>query len=697
MQSTLQQIPTGAPGLRAKIQQIRVLVADAVHDADFRQMAVEQLKGVRARDWSGEIARVRKFVMRMRFTRDPYTRDGLEVFIHPKTMLLQILGGNAFGDCDDHVLLATAMLEVIGHKTRYRVGGPGRGRYQHIWIDVHHPTKGWVPVELIKPGAPVGWDPAELFRYTESHDSGATTMDGLTITMDPVPGGGPTRQTVRRLGVETALPSDIIRSMKARERRAGVTAEEMQNEAHGLGWVSAAINAVVQAGSAYHGYSQNKRQRRRGDRERKRLMLTQGMTAAEAAYWIPKGESFNLAPYISSVAQSGASLYQEFTYESPTDVYMRQTQAERQPGFVGPRRPMPAGFDRAVLTPAPDWDRRFSEDMARAQGRRPPSRPQLTTARAQRAWEGVRSGSYWDRLMQGGRDLTNRERGGLIDYLSDRDGGDGLYGLGEDPIDPGPYKALTSPLTMPPDWKKIVLTNPGRWAPWYGKLVIAQARVGVEQEAGTYTNRSLGDGFDIETYPGGSNGWAKDWSNLGMLGNPLVDRWMYFFTLTHHPDLLKGVHSGWLAKLKWVLQKIDAPAKQTWLNAEIGRKAAWQTKKDAYTLFMRGKKRGQDRKDAAERARQAAEEAKRRAKAEADAIKAAQEAAAQARREEDRLRRLRQSGRPSPGGGRRAPAGGRAGPPVFGPPAPRTTGKNTTMFIAAAAVVGAAMIFRKKR
>ncbi len=319
-------IPHGQQGLDAKIWRIRELVNDAVRDANFRQMVVEQLGQVRERDWDGEVKAVVRFVQRMRFTRDPFAENGLEVFIHPKAMMLQIIGGIAAGDCDDHVLLATAMLEVIGYETRYRVGGPRKGQYQHIWIDVKHPTKGWIPVELIKPGIKFGFDPSPLFNYTETHAHQlgdlptASTMRRPTLsnlsttTMVVRQGGRPSSQIRLEQGFSQPLPSDYVRDMKAHERRAGISVSELANtyEPSQLGFWPALIMAMTTAGSAYHAGAQRKREVNRQRREQQ-AALYQRRPVQEWATQAPP--PIDYTQYAMAMAQAGTALYSEYSYD----------------------------------------------------------------------------------------------------------------------------------------------------------------------------------------------------------------------------------------------------------------------------------------------------------------------------------------------------------------------------------------------
>lgn len=198
MNAWRETIPDGQPGLHRKIAVIRDLVHQAKRDPEFRQATLEAVRQVPERDWSGEIRQVVRFVRKMRYTRDPYDPEGLELFIDPRLSIHQVRAGQAAGDCDDQVLLASAMLETLGHPTRYRVGGRELGDYGHIWIEVLHPRRGWVPIELTRRRAPVGWDPGRRFPHTETYPATPTMNDYLYAA--PTMRGGFYGLDVRQLG-----------------------------------------------------------------------------------------------------------------------------------------------------------------------------------------------------------------------------------------------------------------------------------------------------------------------------------------------------------------------------------------------------------------------------------------------------------------------------------------------------------------
>jgi len=168
MPAILETIPDGQAGLQVKLQRLRSMVDTARRDPAFRRLAVGLVSGVGEKDWSGEIRAVSRFVRGMRYTRDPV---GVEMFTDPRILAAQLQGGQvAAGDCDDATGLGAALLESIGHATRFRVGGfrDGNGgvNWSHIWLEVLHPSKGWRPLDDTAKRHPAGFDPSGRFEAT---------------------------------------------------------------------------------------------------------------------------------------------------------------------------------------------------------------------------------------------------------------------------------------------------------------------------------------------------------------------------------------------------------------------------------------------------------------------------------------------------------------------------------------------------
>lgn len=202
--ATSTPIATGKPGLRAKIHSIRALVEKAKRDPEFRRVVAELVHNVPEKDHTGEITELLEFTKGgIRYLRDPWSPTGLELFIDPRTQLQDVLSGTAAGDCDDHVILASALLETAGYPTRYVVGGVPPDHYRHIWIEVQHPKQGWLPAELTKKDWPTFADPQGKFPLVERFEGGARGMLGLGQ-----PGGvsrGGIALTARRRAAGTAV------------------------------------------------------------------------------------------------------------------------------------------------------------------------------------------------------------------------------------------------------------------------------------------------------------------------------------------------------------------------------------------------------------------------------------------------------------------------------------------------------------
>ena len=241
MRATLERIPRGKAGLNAKLRRIRGLVEKAKQDPVFRQAVVGIVRQVPERSWQLEVSTIMDWVRdHVRYTLDP---AGLELFVAPQLLLQQGLAGDAAGDCDDHVMLAAAMLETLGHPVRYRVGGPGPGKFRHIWLDVLQRGRGWVPMELTKNDAALGWDPAKLFPHIETYKGGSMSGLGEVPTIERVAlrvaGWSNTTAPMQAasLGPQTywgLLPSDLLRIQAHMQNAPGITVEELAG-AFGLG------------------------------------------------------------------------------------------------------------------------------------------------------------------------------------------------------------------------------------------------------------------------------------------------------------------------------------------------------------------------------------------------------------------------------------------------------------------------------
>lgn len=210
---TLESVADGAPGLRDKTRRIRRMVEAAKRDPNFRAFVVSLLHGLPWRDHVGEVERIVAWVKEnVRYMRDP---SGVEVFTTPQTLLGDALAGEAAEDCDGMVTLASALLETAGYKTRYRIGAIGPEKYRHIWLDVNVPRRGWVPIEMTREDAPLGFDPGSRYPIVETHlgDCHAEELGAqMRQFIDPTFGGSPSRIVeFDDAEYREILPSDAFR------------------------------------------------------------------------------------------------------------------------------------------------------------------------------------------------------------------------------------------------------------------------------------------------------------------------------------------------------------------------------------------------------------------------------------------------------------------------------------------------------
>lgn len=150
-QQFLGELPPGEPGTQATLQLMRRLVVQYKRSSSIREAALSLLQGVRPKDWRGEINAIFTFVRdHIRYTKDIHGMETLQT--PPVTMDLSA------GDCDDKSTLLAAMLESVGHPTRFvAVGYRAPGSYSHVYVETRLGS-GWIPLDATM-SEPMGWKP----------------------------------------------------------------------------------------------------------------------------------------------------------------------------------------------------------------------------------------------------------------------------------------------------------------------------------------------------------------------------------------------------------------------------------------------------------------------------------------------------------------------------------------------------------
>lgn len=147
-------IPGGVDGTRATLNFMREFVRNAVRNPDqiVRSKAEQLVRHLPERDWIGQIHALHAFVRdSIRYLRDPV---GVERVATPEDTL-----DIGQGDCDDKATLLAALLESIGHPSRFVALAFDGGPFSHVLVETRVGSSSWMPLETII-NRPPGWYPS---------------------------------------------------------------------------------------------------------------------------------------------------------------------------------------------------------------------------------------------------------------------------------------------------------------------------------------------------------------------------------------------------------------------------------------------------------------------------------------------------------------------------------------------------------
>jgi transglutaminase-like putative cysteine protease len=145
--------------VRATLEKMREFVNHGKKQPVIREKATALTQNLEQKNYLAEIAALHQFVRdEIRYVRDP---ANVEMLHWPERVLEQ-----RHGDCDDKSVLLAALLESIGHPTRFvAVGFRNPNEYSHVFVDTYYrPSRGWAG----RPGwmtlettenVPMGWRP----------------------------------------------------------------------------------------------------------------------------------------------------------------------------------------------------------------------------------------------------------------------------------------------------------------------------------------------------------------------------------------------------------------------------------------------------------------------------------------------------------------------------------------------------------
>lgn len=148
--STSIAISDGAQGIAETLAIMGKCVKDGKKSMMVREKAISLCSSLVQKDWSGQVRACHAFVRDcIRYIGDITNVETVQT--PEKTMELRA------GDCDDKATLLCALLESIGHPTRFMAVGFSFGEYSHVYVETLIGNK-WIPLETTEP-VEMGWDP----------------------------------------------------------------------------------------------------------------------------------------------------------------------------------------------------------------------------------------------------------------------------------------------------------------------------------------------------------------------------------------------------------------------------------------------------------------------------------------------------------------------------------------------------------
>lgn len=154
-------IPAGKAGILVTLKLMRALVRDFKKHPKIRQTALDLVCDLPPKSWGTEIRTLYYFVRdEIRFVRDI---NGVET-VHTPIALLEIRQG----DCDDKSVLLAALLESIGHPTRFVAVGRRPEVFEHVYVETKMGSQ-WVALDAAEPKYP-GWAPQNMVARLVIHN-----------------------------------------------------------------------------------------------------------------------------------------------------------------------------------------------------------------------------------------------------------------------------------------------------------------------------------------------------------------------------------------------------------------------------------------------------------------------------------------------------------------------------------------------
>lgn len=159
---TLAAIPSGIDGVRNTLRAMVKLTKGGRKDVGVIQLARSLTLTLPARDYRGQIDRLFHWVKQhIRYVADP--REVETISTPAATLKMRC------GDCDDMSVLLAALLESIGHPTRFVAYGFDNGPYSHVVTETLIGNNNWLSLDPTVATSTVGWKPPNATSKMVAH------------------------------------------------------------------------------------------------------------------------------------------------------------------------------------------------------------------------------------------------------------------------------------------------------------------------------------------------------------------------------------------------------------------------------------------------------------------------------------------------------------------------------------------------
>ena len=155
----LAALPDGEAGVRVTLNVMRAIKNAYKKLSSIRNLALTITRDLPQKSFVRQIHLLHEYV------RDhiAYVKDiaGVETVQTPDVTLY-----NRAGDCDDKAVLLAALLESIGHPTRFIAIGTTPERFSHVFVETKVGGK-WMALDPTEPYA-AGWRPPKIAKFMRS-------------------------------------------------------------------------------------------------------------------------------------------------------------------------------------------------------------------------------------------------------------------------------------------------------------------------------------------------------------------------------------------------------------------------------------------------------------------------------------------------------------------------------------------------